>query len=68
MLCPICHSEDIGTARTIQESWGVKRLRKCRRCCHEWTTAELRGADIAELQKVRAKALELAREVFPEQG
>jgi Zn-finger protein len=51
MLCPICHSEDIGTARTIQESWGVKRLRKCRRCCHEWATAELPAADIAGVAK-----------------
>jgi len=67
MLCPICYGDEVGIARTIQESWGVRRVRKCRRCGHEWTTAEMSEADIAELRKVQARALQLAHEILPEQ-
>jgi transcriptional regulator NrdR family protein len=67
MLCPICYNESIATARTIQQPWGVRRLRKCGRCGHDWATAEMPETEIVRLRKLEAAARGMT-ELLPERA
>lgn len=63
MLCPVCYSDEVRVARTEQHLWGIRRIRHCTRCRHQWPTSEMNDAELARLRRLEERAKALAAEL-----